>query len=502
MTRGERNCRWIEKFCRVPEGKLVGEPVRLRPWQRAIICAIYDSPTRRGIISFGKKNGKTGLAAFLLLLHLVGPERRANSQLFSAAQSREQAAVLFALAAKVVRMSDALMAEVRIRDSTKQLFCPDLGTLYRALSAEASTAHGLSPVLVVYDELGQARGPRSPLFEALELAAGAQEDPLSIVISTQAPSDDDLLSVLIDDAKTQADPRVKLFLYTAPLESDPFSEETIKAANPAYGDFLNAEEVRSQAESARRMPARENAFRNLVLNQRIEAHSLFIARSVWEACGAEPDRDVLRYGRVWIGLDLSARNDLTALVSVAQDSDGLWHVFPEFFAPLTGLAERAARDRAPYDLWARDGLLTATPGGSIDYSFVAQRLVEISDDCDVAGIAFDRWRIDVLKSALQQLERELPLVEFGQCFKDMSPALDALESELLNTRLRHGMHAVLSWCAGNAIVVRDPAGNRKLDKSKTTRRIDGVQALAMAIGAASRALGPVEEPYDGNLVVV
>jgi phage terminase large subunit-like protein len=503
-TRGEKVIRWIERFLRVPEGQFVGQPVKLRPWQRELIIGIYDNPdgTRRALVSFGKKNGKTSLAACLLLVHLVGPEARANSQLFSAAQSRDQAAVLFALAAKMVRMSPALGATVAVKDTAKMLVCARLGTIYRALSAEASTAHGLSPIFVVHDELGQVRGPRSELFEALETAAGAQEQPLSIVISTQAPDDGDLLSILIDDAKTGADSRVKLFLYTAAEELDPFSDDAIRAANPAYGDFLNAQEVRDQAESARRMPARENSFRNLVLNQRVRAHSPFIARSVWDRNAAAPDLDVLRTGRVWIGLDLSARNDLTALVSIVRDEGAAWHVFPEFFAPAIGIIERGHRDRAPYDVWSRQGLLTATPGASVDYSVIAHRLVALCDDCDVAGIAFDRWRIDVLQRELRELGRELPLVPFGQGYKDFTPALEALETELLNGRVQHGSHAVLDFCIANAVVARDPAGNRKLDKSRVTGRIDGAVALVMAIGAASKAEAPNVMPADYELLVM
>jgi phage terminase large subunit-like protein len=185
-TRGDRNVAWIESVCRIPEGKLVGQRVKLTEHQRGWIKAIYDTPTRTFILSVGRKNAKTALSAFLLLLHLCGPEARANSQLFSAAQSRDQASILFALAAKVVRMSPDLSSVVTVRDTAKQLFCPDLGTLYRALSADASTAYGLSPVFVVHDELGQVKGPRSELYEALETASAAQEEPLSIIISTQA----------------------------------------------------------------------------------------------------------------------------------------------------------------------------------------------------------------------------------------------------------------------------------------------------------------------------
>jgi phage terminase large subunit-like protein len=483
-TRGERNCRWIEEFCQIPEGKFVGQPVKLRDWQREIICGIYDTPTRRAVISFGRKNAKTTLSALLLLLHTCGPEARRNSQLYSAAQSRDQAALLFSLAAKVVRLSPDLRQYVVVRDTAKQLACPELGTLYRALSAEAATAYGLSPVFVVHDELGQVKGPRSELYEALETAAGAQEHPLSIVISTQSPTDADLLSVLIDDAATGADPKVKLWLYTADETLDPFSEEAMLAANPAFGDFLNADEVRDQAESARRMPAREAAYRNLVLNQRVNVTSPFVSRAIWERGAAAIDPAAFA-GGAWIGLDLSARNDLTALIMVGQDAEGVWHVHCEFFAPEDGVYERSHRDRVPYDVWSRDGHLTLTPGSSVDYGHVARRLCELCDEFPVREIAFDRWRIDVLKTELARLDRELPMVPFGQGFKDMTPALDALEHALLDGKVRHGGQPVLRMCAANAVATRDAAGNRKLDKSKATGRIDGLVALAMAMGRAA-----------------
>ncbi|MBK5958099.1 terminase [Rhodoplanes elegans] len=487
-TRAERNIRWIEEFCRIPEGRDVGKPVRLRPWQRDEIRKIYDNPagTRRAILSFGRKNAKTTLSAFLLLLHLCGPEARPNSQLFSAAQSRDQAALLFALAAKIVRMSPDLLGVVTPRDTAKQLYCSDLGTLYRALSAEASTAYGLSPVFIVHDELGQVKGPRSELYEALETATGAQDSPLSIIISTQAPTDSDLLSLLIDDAMAGHDPRVTVSLYTAPQEDDPFVEATIRKANPAFGDFLNATEVLAMAADAKRMPSRESEYRNLVLNQRVEAASPFVSRALWQSCGADPlsIEDVEVYG----GLDLSAVNDLTALVLIGKVS-GVWQVHPTFWLPRDGLADKSRTDRVPYDLWERQGQLCTAPGRSIDYEFVASILREQCRALDIRKIAFDRWNFKHLKPWLLQAgftEDEIAerFVEFGQGFQSMSPALRDLESEILNGRIAHGNHPVLAMCAANAVVQTDPSGNRKLAKNKSSGRIDGMVALTMAMGAA------------------
>jgi phage terminase large subunit-like protein len=494
LTRGDRNIAWIESACRVPEGKDVGKPVVLRPWQRRVIKGIYDTPTRQAIVSFGRKNGKTALAAMLDLLHLCGPEARPNSQLVSAAQSLEQAALLYDLAVKMVRMSPELSGFVVARETIKQLLCPELGTIYKAMSADKATSLGKSPVFAVHDELGQVRGPRSGLYESIETAMGAHEAPLSIVISTQAPTDLDLLSVLIDDAKTGADPEKKLFMFSAPLELDPFSDEAMKAANPAYGDFLNAKETRRTAEDARRMPSRESSYRNLILNQRVSEASPFIPQAIWNACGGEVDDSVFERSPVYVGLDLSSRNDLTALAMVAKDDDDVWHARVEFFAPAAGIVDRATRDRAPYDVWADAGHITATPGASVDYDFVAERLGALCSAHEVALIAYDRWRMDVLKAALGRMGVELPLQEFGQGFKDMSPALDTLEAELLNERIRHGNNPVLKWCASNAMAVKDPAGNRKLDKIKSTGRIDGIVALAMALGVAT-ATEPVGRSF-------
>ncbi len=481
----------------------MGKPVKLRDWQKRVICAIYDNPkgTRRAIISFGRKNAKTTLSAFLLLLHTVGPEAVPNSQLNSAAQSKDQAAILFNLAAKVVRLSPTLQAYVVIRDTVKELFCPELGTKYKALSADATTAYGLSPRFIVHDELGQVKGPRSQLYDALETAVGAHDQPLSIVISTQAPTDADLLSVLIDDAKAGNDPRVVLLLYTAEMDIDPFSEKAIKQANPAFGDFLNAVEVKAMAEDARRMPSREAEYRNLVLNQRVEMNSPFVSRALWLSCGAAPKS--LKGLAVYGGLDLSEVSDLTALV-LGGLSDSVWQIEPTFWLPGEGIVEKSRTDRTQYDVWAKQGHLVAIEGAkSIEYQYVAEHLWMLFNELDMRKVAFDRWNFRHLKpwlyrAGFSEAQVEFLFVEFGQGFQSMSPALRELESDILNGKVAHGNHPVLTMCAANAVVQSDPAGNRKLTKEKSRGRIDGMVALAMMRGAAGTDLeeAPAISPWD------
>ncbi len=483
LTRGDRNIAWIESHCRIPDGKMVGRPVQLTKHQKKWIKRIYDTPTRTFILSMARKNAKTATSAFLLLLHLCGPEARPNSQLYSAAQSRDQAAILFGYASKVVRMSPDLSEYVMIRDTAKQLYCPELGALYKALSADASTAYGLSPVFTVHDETGQVRGPRSELYEALETASAAHDAPLSIIISTQAPTDGDLLSLLIDDALTGADPAIKVELHTADLKLDPFSEKAIRQANPHFDDFMNKDEVFRAAENARRLPSRENEYRNLILNQRVEAKSPFIARAIWDENGEAPR--IERGAKVYGGLDLSEVRDLTALVLVTEEGD----VLPTFWLPDEGLSEKSRADRVPYDDWHKAGLLETTPGMAIEYEFVAHRLREVFQDYDVQAIAFDRFNMRHLTPWLVKAgfsEEEIAkFVEFGQGYVSMSPAIRELEARILAKRLRHGKHPVLAMCANNATTISDPAGNRKFVKKKETGRIDGMVALAMAVGVQS-----------------
>ena len=488
LTRGDKNIQWIEALCRVPEGRFVGQPVKLTDHQKQWIKQIYDTPTRMFILSMARKNAKTTFSAFLLLLHLCGPEAKANSQLYSAAQSRDQAAILFALAAKMVRMSPELNQVITVRDTAKQLFCSDLGTLYKALSAEASTAYGLSPVFVVHDELGQVKGPRSELYEALETAGAAQSDPLSIIISTQAPTDADLLSLLIDDAKNGADKRLKVVLHEAPMDSDPFNEESIRLANPHFDEFMNRSEVMRQADEAKRMPSRESAYRNLILNQRVEASNHFISRQIWLNNGEMPhDIDGCT---VYGGLDLSSVNDLTALVLISERGNG-FDVVPTFWLPSNGLADKSRNDRVPYDIWAESGYLQTTPGSSIEYEYIAQYLRDLFDQCNVQAIAFDRYNMKFLKPWLERVgfsDEELArFIEYGQGFVSMSPALRETESLLLNNKLRHGNHPVLTMCASNATVITDFTGNRKFAKQKSSGRIDGMVALAMAVGVMPNA---------------
>lgn len=495
MTRGERVITFIHEFCVVPEGDFVGNPVVLEDFQRQFILAVYDNPavTDTAILSIARKNAKTGTIAFLLLAHIVGPEAIQNSRIVSGAMSREQAAEVYNLASKCAALSDGLRDIIKPVPSSKKLIGLPMNVEYQAISAEGKTAHGKSPVLALLDEVGQVRGPQSDFIDAITTAQGAYSNPLLIYISTQAAADGDLFSVAIDDAKTNKPPKTVCHVYAAAKDADLLDEQQWHAANPALGKFRSLADMRKQAEKAARMPSFENTFRNLNLNQRVSTFAPFVSLGVWEGNGAAPES--MAGFELYGGLDLSSRTDLTSFVLVGT-RDGKTRVWPYFWTPLGGIKDRAHRDKNPYEAWAREGFLRTTAGNTVRYDQVVQDIREIIEGLDVKLIAFDRWRIDVFKAEAERAGADFPLVEFGQGFKDIAPAIDHMEELLINYDMAHGMHPVLTMCAANAVVIKNPAGDRKLDKSKATGRIDGMVAMAMALGAMGKQAKETKKPND------
>lgn len=502
--RAARVIKFIEKYILVPEGSLVGKPMVLLPEQKDFINAVYDNVdpvtgllyTRRGILSIARKNGKSGLISAILAAHLIGPEAKQNSMLYSAARSRDQAGVVFNYLAKSLRLDKKLDGLVQITDSYKTVKGLAINSLYRALSADAQTAHGLSPALTIHDELGQVIGPQDALYDALETAGGAQLEPLSLIISTQAANDADLLSVLIDDALRNPTPETVLRLYAAGKEDDAWDPEVWKRVNFALGIFRSEKEFVEAAKRAKRIPTFEATFRNLYLNQRISLLNLLIPPSIWRHAGeAKLDEELFYSGEeVHIGLDLSASQDLTAAVAaVRHPTTGAVHLKVWVFTPLFGLEERAKTDKAPYQTFVEQGKLIALPTKTISYDMVADYLKEQCEGMNLAGIHFDRWRMDYFRKSAERAgfggDAGTQWKPVGQGFRDFSPRVEYFQTLLINEQLVHGNHPLLNMAASNAIGVTDPAGNVKADKSMSSARIDPLVAAIMAVGG----FAPFEE---------
>ena len=479
----------------IPAGSFVGKPLRLRPFQMDLIRDIYnprDPETglrkrRQAVLSVGRRNGKTLTAAVIVLLHLVGPAKRRNSTMVSAATTRKQAAIVFRFVAQMVAMNKLLGKHLKVIDSTKRIVHRTDGSSYAAISSEAGGQYGEGLDLAVLDELAQAKN--RALYDVLMTSLGSQVEPLMVIISTQAPADDHILSELIDygaklDAGEFEDDAFTAHVYAARQDCDLLDEEEWRRANPALGDYRDFKEFRDTMNRAVKVPSLEATVRNLYLNQRVQAKAPFLTANVWKTGAAAVDQALLYDGRpVFGGLDLSARTDLSALVLAAEADDGTVHLFPRVWTPGDTLAERGLRDRAPYTVWADRGFMIPVPGSVLDYDFIAADVGELASTMAIDRIAYDRWRIDVLKAALARLGVLVELMSFGQGFKDFSPAIEVFEQLAIEGRIRHGEDPVLRWCISNAVIEQDAAGNRKVTKAKSFGRIDVAVAAIMAVAA-------------------
>ena len=497
LSRVERIIAFCEDLT-VTSGSHAYTKMKLRTWQVKFIKGVY-TPDKNGLrrvrtalLSMGRKNGKTQLAAALALCHLSGPEAESRGEIYSCANDRFQAGKIFSEMVALIANHPWLSVRCNIIRFRKEIEDLVNGSVYAALTAEAKTKMGLNPSFVVYDELGQASS--RALYDAMDSAMGARKEPLLLVISTQAADDFAPLSQLIDygeriNRKEIEDPAFHLTLYAAPADADPWKAAAWRAANPALDDFRSLEDVKRLAKQAQRMPAQENSFRNLILNQRVAAEARFLEPRIWKLNGGKPE--IPEGARVYAGLDLGSTRDLSALVLVYEDDGGAFHVKPYCWIPGDPI-EAGDRDGAPYAAWIKTGHLAAI-GNSTDPRVIALKIAELNGNNRFTGLAFDRWRVAEIKRELDAIGCSVPLIEHGQGFKDMSPAVNVLEHLVVECKLRHGNHPVLAYCAANAVVTTDPARNRKLDKSKSNGRIDALVALTMALSAATlKAQKPID----------
>jgi phage terminase large subunit-like protein len=455
---------------------------------------------RQAVMSIARKNGKTTLIAALVLAFLVGPLSRYNQQIISAAFDREQAGIIYRTAKAIIDADAELSKYLRCVDSGKRILCPKNSSTYHSISSEARSKHGMNPSVIIFDELAQM-GTNRELYDVLASSQGAQKQPLFIVISTQAPNDEAILSQLIDYGRSVnsgevVDPSFVLCEYSCPSDEELalrnltiWDEEVWYECNPALGSFRSIDEMRNYAMKAKNSPSMEMTFRNLYLNQRTSSQAVFVIPTIWNKCNKPFVLEELHGRPVHIGIDLSSRNDLTSLAMGIELDDGTFALHCMSFLPADTVAELARLSRAPYLDWIAKGYMATTPGSSIEYSFVAAYLLELTQKFDVRRINFDRWRWDILKNELLKLEPSFNtelLKPHGQGYKDMSPAVERVEELLLNTKLTHNGNPVLRWAFANAVLDKDAAGNRKLTKAKSYGKIDPAVASIMALGSFNR----------------
>ena len=486
---------FIENLCHT-KGTWAGKPFELIDWQEQIIRDLFGTLKPNGYRQFNtayieipKKQGKSELAAAVALLLTCG-DGEERAEVYGCAADRQQAAIVFDVAADMVRMCPALSKRVKILASQKRLIYTPTNSFYQVLSAEAYSKHGFNIHGVVFDELHTQ--PNRKLFDVMTKGSGdARMQPLYFLITTAGTDTHSICyethqkaKDIIEDRKI--DPTFYPVIYGAD-ESDDWTDPKVwKKANPSLDITVGIDKVKVACESAKQNPGEENAFRQLRLNQWVKQAVRWMPMEKWDNCAFAVDEDELE-GRVcYGGLDLSSTTDITAFVLVFPplDEDDKYIILPYFWIPEDNLTLRVNRDHVPYDVWERQGYLQTTEGNVVHYGFIEQFIERLGERFNIREIAFDRWGAVQMVQNLEGMG--FTVVPFGQGFKDMSPPTKELMKLVLEQKIAHGGHPVLRWNMDNIYIRTDPAGNIKADKEKSTEKIDGAVATIMALDRAIR----------------
>lgn len=481
-------------------GQFEGKPFELGDWQAFIVGSLFgwvDTDDNRrfrvAYIETAKGSGKSPLAAGIGLYGLVA-DNEPRAEIYAAATKKDQAMILFRDAVAMVDQSPILRAALvksGIGASTWNLAYHKAGSFFRPISADDGQS-GPRPHIALLDEIHEHRNGN--VVEMLRAGTKSRRQALILMITNSGHNKESVCwayhdySVKVCNGTLQDDSH---FGFVCGLDEtdEPINDEKCwQKANPSlkYG-IPGLKYLREQVTQARGMPSKESVVRRLNFCQWVDAESPWISSKIWMQNHDNFTAESLVGRRCYAGLDLSSTQDLTALALVfpPEGSDKHWRLLSYFWLPGDSLREKEDQDRVPYTVWRTAGYLETFPGRAINKMAIVKRLVQIADLYDLQSVSYDRWLIEELKSRLDEEGIGLPLQPFGQGFKDMAPAVNEFERLLLESEIKHNGNPVMTWCAANAVITTDPAGNRKITKEKATGRVDGIVAAVMAIGVAT-----------------
>lgn len=513
----ERKARRVTGFIEClkhTKGEFHGRPFELLPWQRKIIEEVFgtvrdEDPTMRqyntAYIEIPKKQGKSELGAAIALNMLCNDDEW-KAEVYSCASDRQQAGIVFDVAVDMVKQSPALSKRIKIVPSTKRMVYQPTGSIYQVLSSEVATKHGLNVSACIFDELHTQ--PTRALYDVMTQGSGdARKQPLWFFLTTAGTDRNSICWEVHQKALDilegrKFDPRFYPVIFGLPDDADWTLEENWYKANPSLGYTIAIDKVRDAYHKALETPADENQFRQLRLNQWVKQSIRWMPMDKWDECGTMVDPNQLEGRACYAGLDLSSTSDLTAFVLVFPplDESEPYAVLPFFWVPEETLSLRVRRDHVPYDQWTRPGYIQTTEGNVVHYGYIEQFICQLGERYNIREIAHDRWNATMMVQTLE--DDGFTMIPFGQGFKDMSPPTKELMRLVLEHKIAHGGHPVLRWNMDNAFVRTDPAGNLKLDKEKSTEKIDGAIALIMGLDRAMKNQSGGDSIYNHRGFIV
>lgn len=495
------------------KGKWYDVPFELIDWQEKIIRDVFGTIKENGYRQFNtayveipKKMGKSELAAAIALLLTCG-DNEERAEVYGCAADRNQAKIVFDVAVDMVKLCPALAKRVKISESQKRMNYLPTNSFYQVLSADVANKHGFNTHGVIFDELHTQ--PNRKLFDVMTKGSGdARNQPLYFLITTAGDNQNSICWEVHQKALDiingrKHDPTFYPVIYGAGPDEDWTNEKVWAKANPSLGITVSIDKVRAACESAKQNPSEENAFRQLRLNQWVKQAVRWMPMDRWDKCNTNILPQQLLGRECYGGLDLSSTTDITAFVLVFPPGDDFekYVIMPFFWIPEENIDIRVRRDHVPYDLWEKQGFLETTEGNVVHYGYIEKFIGDLGKKYNIREIAFDRWGATQMVQNLDELG--FTVVPFGQGFKDMSPPTNELMRLVLSEQIVHSGHPVLRWMMDNIFIRRDPAGNIKPDKEKSTEKIDGAVATIMALDrAVKHEGGPTDSVYDERGLIV
>lgn len=496
---GQHAIEFIERRLSHTKGKWSGKPFILLPWQKDDIVrplfGTLDVGThlrryRTAYIGLPRKNGKSEIGA-AIALKLMFADGEPGAEIYSAAADREQASIVFHVASAMLQANTVLAARAKVY-RTRVIEVPKTGAIYRVLSSDAFTKHGLNAHGIIFDELHAQ--PNRELWDVLTTSTGSREQPLTLAISTAGFDKNSIWHEIHSYAEEvlsgkRDDPSFFSYIRQAPADADWTDRKVWALANPALGVFRSEDELARMVDRARDNPVLENTVRRLYLNQTTSQEVRWIPYHLWQACASlTPERVAgLDGNECYAGLDLSTRIDVTALVLAFPLDDDCYALLPHFWLPEENLQQRMQETRLPYDLWVARGQLTLTSGNIIDYREIAKKVAELSTKYRIREIGYDRWGSSQISSELE--EQGAKVVPIGQGIASMSAPSKDFFNLIVSKKLLHADNGLMNAMIEAVSVTQDNNGNIKPIKTRAGLKIDGVVAAIMALDRAMRRRG-------------
>ena len=489
---------FIENHITHVKGELAGKLIVLEKWQKDdIIKPVFGIKRktdglrrfRTVYVEIPRKNAKSTLGA-AIALYLLLSDGEPGAEIYSAAGDALQARIIFEIAQGMVQQNPELTNRCKtFQHSIKK---ERSMSFYKVISAEAGTKYGFNAHGILFDELFVQ--PDRELWDVLTTSTGSRRQPLIFAITTAGYNKESICYEIHEYAKkVQAgiiqDDSFLPVIYSAPMEANIYNIETWKKANPGYGSIVKSEYIQEQVNKIRNQPSFESTFRRLHLNQWVGTAETWIADNVWMNCSG----GLSFSGECFGGLDLANVRDVASLVLYFPETGS---VLPFFWVPEAVVHDRSRKEGINYDVWVREGLMETTPGNAIDHRIIEKRIRELFDEYTIHSIAFDRWgAVEIIRNLLDD---NFPMNQFGQGYASMSAPTKELEKLAVSGDLCHAGNPVLRWMCSNVHIEEDPAANIKINKKKSKEKVDGMVALAMAIGEHMTEEPTPRSRYEDN----